>query len=67
MFTCLDSCINTNYSFNSVKSGVSFVPILFRQVIKKSYFDCEPSDSIVHITSFDKKFMCQMLMTSSSI
>ena len=44
MFTCLDSCINTNYSFNSIKhrltdhhnkivkeSGDSFVPILFGQ------------------------------------
>ena len=80
MFTCLDSCINTNYSFNSIKyrlvghhnkivkeSGDSFVPILFGQVTKKSHYNDEPSkrtvkilldsgasESIVHITLFDK-------------
>ena len=80
MFTCLDSCINTNYSFNSIKYrlaghhnkivkeyGDSFVPILFGQVNKKSYYNDEPSkrtvqilldsvasESIAHITLFDK-------------
>ena len=80
MFTCLDSCINTNYSFNSIKyrlaghhnkivkeSGDSFVPILFGQVTKKSPYNEEPSkrtvkilldsgasESIAHITLFDK-------------
>ena len=81
MFTCLDSCINNNYSFNSIikhrlaghhnkivkESGDSFVPILFGQVTKKSHYNDESSkrtvkilldsgasESIAHITLFDK-------------
>ena len=62
MFTCLDSCINTNYSFNSIKyrlaghhnkivkeSGDSFVPTLFGKVTKKSHYNDEPSKRTVKI------------------